>query len=81
MTFPKFQLPAFVTNKQTSESNCYLYCLVKLIPENCVVNLRMDHMYKLFGVDKITHFHRVQTLKKIYFQKSAEVGNNNLSCT
>ena len=43
----------------------------------------MDHMYKLLGVDKITHFHRVQTLKKNIFEslKSAEVGNNNLSCT
>ena len=51
---------------------------MKLIPENCVVNLWMDHMYKLFGVDKITHFHRVQTLKKNIFEslKSAEVGNN-----
>ena len=44
MSWPECQLPTLVTNKQTSDS----YCLVKLIPENCIVNLRMDHMYNLW---------------------------------
>lgn len=57
-------LPLLLTNKQTSESN-YLCCLVKFIPENCVVNLCMDYMYNLefTGSHTSTEF---KLLKKLF---------------
>ena len=74
MSWPECQLPTLVTNKQTSDS----YCLVKLIPENCIVNLRMDHMYNLWL--KRSHTSTEFKLSKKYIFESlnaAEVGNNN----